>query len=105
MPTKLTSQVLSGGRVNAGLKTAPCTSICAPATHTSCWKTMIIYEPRQPLEVDTPKGRGRVWLVTDYGGEIEKLFAVIINESGEIWEFTNKDIKATKNTTMGRGKW
>jgi hypothetical protein len=66
---------------------------------------MIIYEPRQPLEVDTPKGRGRVWLVTDYGGEIEKLFAVIINESGEIWEFTNKDIKATKNTTMGRGKW
>jgi hypothetical protein len=66
---------------------------------------MFIYEPQQPLEVDTPRGRGRVWLVTDYGAEIEKLFAVIINENGEIWEFTNKDIKATKNITMGRGEW
>jgi hypothetical protein len=26
-------------------------------------------------------------------------------ESGEIWEFSNKDIKATKNFTMGRGTW
>lgn len=66
---------------------------------------MVIYEPRQPLEVETPKGRGRVWLVTDYGTETEKLFAVVMNETGEIWEFTNKDIRATKNLTMGRGAW
>lgn len=66
---------------------------------------MVIYEPRQPLEVETPKGRGRVWLVTDYGTETEKLFAVVMNETGEIWEFTNRDIRATKNLTMGRGAW
>jgi len=66
---------------------------------------MVIYEPRQPLEVDTPKGRGRVWLVTDYGTETEKLFTVVLNESGEVWEFTNKDIRATQNLTMGRGAW
>ena len=63
---------------------------------------MIILEVQQSLQVETPKGRGRVWLVTDYGCEIEKLFTVILDESGEIWEFTNKDVRATSNTTMGR---
>ena len=66
---------------------------------------MIIYEPKQQLEVDTPKGRGRVYLVTEYGTEIEKIFTVIINETGEIWEFGNQDIKATGNKTMGRGEF
>jgi hypothetical protein len=66
---------------------------------------MLIYEPQQSLEVLTPKGIGRVWLITDYGVQTEKLFVVIINDTGEIWEFSNKDIKATNNLTMGRGKW
>lgn len=66
---------------------------------------MVIHEAQQQIEVDTPRGRGRIWLVTDYGAEIEKLFTVILYQSGEVWEFTNKDIKATKNLTMGRGEW
>lgn len=66
---------------------------------------MVIFEPRQPIEVITPKGLGRIWLVTDYGSEAEKLFTVVINDTGELWEFTNKDIKATANLTMGRGQW
>jgi len=57
---------------------------------------MTILEVQQSLQVETPKGRGRVWLV------IEKLFTVILDSSGEIWEFTNKDVKATSNVTMGR---
>ena len=63
---------------------------------------MIVLEVQQSLQVNTPKGRGRVWLVTDYGSEIEKLFTDILDESGEIWEFTNKDVTATSNVTMGR---
>tara|TARA_R110002020_G_scaffold429690_2_gene639322 strand:- start:149 stop:349 length:201 start_codon:yes stop_codon:yes gene_type:complete len=66
---------------------------------------MIVYEPRQQLEVDTPKGRGRVYLVTEYGSEIEKIFTVIIDATGEIWEFGNQDINATRNKTMGRGEF
>lgn len=66
---------------------------------------MVIFEPRQPIEVTAPKGLGRIWLVTDYGSETEKLFTVVINDTGELWEFTNKDIKATANLTMGRGQW
>jgi hypothetical protein len=66
---------------------------------------MIVYEPRQQLQVMTPKGRGRVYLVTEYGSEIEKIFTVIIDATGEIWEFGNQDINATRNKTMGRGEF
>ncbi len=65
---------------------------------------MIIYEPRQMVYVDTPKGSGQIWLVTEYGQEIEKVFTVIL-KSKEIWEFTNRDITVSDNLTMGRGKW
>lgn len=66
---------------------------------------MTIHEVQQMIEVNTPMGRGRIWLITEYGQEIEKLFTVIINEDGRIWEFTNKDIQATFNFTFGRGKF
>lgn len=105
MPTKLSSAVLNGGQAKCGRKIAQSTLSCARETLALSWKTMVIFEPRQPLEVDTPKGRGRIWLVTDYGTETEKLFTVVMNDSGEMWEFTNKDIKATSNLTMGRGQW
>ena len=62
---------------------------------------MFIHELRQQLEVDTPKGKGRVFLVTEYGSEIEKVFTIILY-NGEIWEFTNNQITATNNITMGR---
>jgi hypothetical protein len=63
---------------------------------------MMILEVQQSLQVDTPKGRGRVWLVTEYGVEIEKVFTIILDATGEIWEFTNRDVVATSNVTMGR---
>ena len=66
---------------------------------------MIIYEPRQQLQVETTKGQGRIYLITEYGTEIEKIFTVIIDATGEIWEFGNQDIRATKNKTMGRGEF
>jgi len=62
---------------------------------------MIMLELSQQVEVDTPKGRGRLFLVTEYGTEIEKIFTVILY-NGDIWEFTNDKIKATSNITMGR---
>ena len=62
---------------------------------------MIILELKQQVEVETPKGRGRLFLVTEYGTEIEKIFTVILY-IGEIWEFTNDKIKATSNITMKR---
>ena len=63
---------------------------------------MTIFEPQNQLEVDTPKGRASVWLVTEYGTETEKLFTCIIKSTGEVWEYTNKDIRVVNNITFGR---
>ncbi len=64
---------------------------------------MTIFEPVNQLEVDTPKGRASVWLVTEYGTETEKVFTCILKATGEIWELTNKDIRVVNNITFGRG--
>lgn len=63
---------------------------------------MTMYEPRNHVEVDTPKGRASIWLVTEYGSETAKVFTCIAKETGEIWEFTNNQIKVTSNITFGR---
>ncbi len=62
---------------------------------------MNIIEVEQQIEVETPRGRGRIWLVTEYGSEIEKVFTVLLH-NGEIWEYRNNDIRLTSNITMGR---
>lgn len=66
---------------------------------------MTVYELRNHLEVETPKGRATVWLVTEYGSETEKVFTCIVKATGEIWEFTNRDIRAVNNLTFGRGAY
>ena len=63
---------------------------------------MIVYEPRNRMEVKTPKGDGIVWLVTDYGHETDTIYTIIINLTGEFWQFTHKDIKAKQNLTFNR---
>ena len=60
-------------------------------------------ELRQQIEVDTPKGRGRLFISKDYGTEIESIFVVILY-NGEFWEFRNDQIRATSNMTMRRDK-
>lgn len=62
----------------------------------------MIYEPKNCVEVDTPKGRATIWLVTEYGYETEKIFTCIIKETGEIWEYRPKDIRVVNNLTFGR---
>ena len=60
---------------------------------------MIIYEPRQMIRVNTPKGKGRVLFVTEYGMETQKLFTCIIDDNGQIWEFLNNQITVERNPT------
>ena len=63
---------------------------------------MIIFEPTNRVEVSTPKGDGIIWLVTDYGHETSTMYTIILNETGEMWQFTHKDIIVKKNITFGR---
>ncbi len=58
-------------------------------------------ELRQQVEVETPRGRGRLFLVTDYGSEIEKIFTVVLY-NGTMFEYPIDKIRLTQNITMAR---
>lgn len=62
----------------------------------------MIFEPQNIVEVKTPKGDGIVWLVLDYGHETDTVYTVIINATGELWQFTHKDIIVKNNITFKR---
>ncbi len=63
---------------------------------------MIIYEPKNRINVSTPMGDGSIFLVTDYGHETDTIYTVILDENGEFWQFTHKEIRAKNNITFGR---
>lgn len=63
---------------------------------------MKIFEPTNRLEVTTPKGDGIVWLVIDYGHETDTIYTIIINATGELWQYTHRQIKVKPNITFGR---
>jgi hypothetical protein len=63
---------------------------------------MRVFEPQNRIEVVTPKGPGFIWLVTEFGHETDTIYTIIINETGEFWQFTHKDIRAKNNITYGR---
>jgi hypothetical protein len=62
----------------------------------------MIFEPTNRLEVSTPKGDGVVWLVTDYGHETDTIYTIIINATGELWQYAHKDIIVKPNITFRR---
>jgi hypothetical protein len=62
----------------------------------------MIFEPTNRIDVRTPKGDGVIWLVTDYGHETDTIYTVILNETGELWQFTHKDIIVKPNITFRR---
>jgi hypothetical protein len=67
----------------------------------------MIYEPHNRLDVTTPKGDGIIWLVTEYGHETDTMYTVIINATGELWQYTHRDIIVKLNLTFrryGKGK-
>lgn len=62
----------------------------------------MIFEPKNRVEVTTPKGDGIIWIITDYGHETDTVYTVIINSTGELWQFTHRDIIVKHNTTFKR---
>jgi hypothetical protein len=62
----------------------------------------MIFEPTNRLEVTTPKGDGVVWLVTDYGHETDTIYTIIIDATGELWQYAHRQIKVKPNITFGR---
>ena len=63
---------------------------------------MYIYEPNNRIDVKTPKGDGIILFVTDYGHETDTIYTIIINETGELWQYTHKDLIVKPNITFKR---
>jgi hypothetical protein len=55
-----------------------------------------------PLPMNTPKGEGFAHFLIDYGPESDLYWTVFITATGEIWTFSNKEVRASKNITLGR---
>lgn len=55
-----------------------------------------------PLPLATPKGEGLAHVLIDYGPELDLYWTVFITATGEIWTFSNRDVRAGKNITLGR---
>jgi hypothetical protein len=55
------------------------------------------------LPVVTPKGPGFAIMCIDYSQEHNLYFVVIDDGTCEIWTWSNTEIRAQKNVTVGRG--
>jgi hypothetical protein len=62
----------------------------------------VIHEFTNRIEVTTPKGDGIILYMLDYGHESNTMYTVIIDSTGEFWQFTHKEIRAKSNITFGR---
>lgn len=55
-----------------------------------------------PIPVDTPYGSAFAHMIIDYGQEHDLYWVCFQDETGECWTWSNKDIRAQKNITLGR---
>lgn len=62
----------------------------------------MILQLNPPIPVETPKGPGMAHLVIDYGIEHNLFWVVFLDATGECWTYTNPEIRAQKNVTLGR---
>lgn len=60
---------------------------------------MIQLDPVIPMH--TPKGHGYAYFVTDSGFDHDLLWTVFL-DTGEIWSFRNREVRAVENYTFGR---
>jgi hypothetical protein len=55
-----------------------------------------------PIPMNTPKGEGFAHILIDYGPESDLYWTVLITATGEIWTYANREVRASKNITIGR---
>lgn len=61
---------------------------------------MTMIQLTQPLPMKTPKGSGFCHFLIDYGIEND-LYWVVFQDNGEIWTWSNRDVRADVNITIG----
>ena len=62
----------------------------------------MILQLNPPLPILTPKGSALAHFLIDYGLEHDLIWVAFQDETGECWSYSNPDIRAQQNITMGR---
>jgi hypothetical protein len=62
----------------------------------------MILQLNPALPVLTPKGKAYAHLVIDYSQEHDLYWVVFLQDNGECWTYSNKDIRLENNITLGR---
>jgi hypothetical protein len=62
----------------------------------------LILQLEPPIPVTTPKGNAIAVVLLDYGLEHNLMWVCFQDETGECWTWSNRDIRAQKNITIGR---
>ena len=57
-----------------------------------------------PIPLYTTKGPGLAHFIKDEGYENSLIWIVFLDETSEIWCFSNEDVRAQENYTHGRNK-
>lgn len=55
-----------------------------------------------PIPVQTPKGKALAHILIDYGIEHDLMWVCFQKDTGECWTWSNKDIRAESNLSIGR---
>jgi Fe-S-cluster formation regulator IscX/YfhJ len=62
----------------------------------------MILEITQLIWLTTPKGQAIAKFLIDYGPEADLQWVCFIQETREIWTFSNFDVRVETNVTLGR---
>lgn len=63
---------------------------------------MTILQLNPSIPMTTPKGNGLAIMAVWLSEEHDWIWSVVLDESGEIWDFQNRLVRVQKNFTMGR---
>lgn len=50
----------------------------------------------------TPRGSGEALILIDYSPEMDLLWVIALDSSGEIWTYPNPKVRAIENISLGR---
>lgn len=63
---------------------------------------MAILQLSPAIPLTTPKGSALAHFLIDYGEEADLIWVCFQDQTGEIWCWSNKEVRAQKNITLGR---
>lgn len=61
-------------------------------------------ELRQPWPMTCPRGKGLCVAVIDYGPEHDLMYVIAMNDTGEMWTYSNPDVRMRPNETLRAGR-